>query len=191
MLYRKWRTAAPGIAIAIAPPSPHLEDVMAQKRKKPAGKADAITMLVEDHAIVDQLFKEFEELHEEGEDTAEVIQTVRQALTVHSALEKEIFYPAIRKRADDEMEELLDEAEVEHRSVDDLIRTLGTRRMAAKKREANFTVLIEYVRHHVKEEEKEMFPKLRKLRGVDLTGLAERMLTRRIALHRKMRMPPF
>ena len=80
---------------------------------------------------------------------------------------------------------------VEHKGVDQLIATLGTRKMPTKKREANFTVLIEYVRHHVKEEEQEMFPKVRKLRGLDLANLAERMLNRRIALHKKMRMPPF
>jgi iron-sulfur cluster repair protein YtfE (RIC family) len=163
---------------------------MAQRRKTRA-KADAITMLMDDHKIVDAFFRQFEALHEEGEDTAKVIQIIRQALTVHSTLEKEIFYPAVRKRANEEVEELLDEAEVEHRGVDELVATLGSRKMPKKKREANFTVLIEYVRHHVKEEEKEMFPKLRKLRGFNVTALAERMRERRLALHKRMRMPPF
>jgi hemerythrin superfamily protein len=165
---------------------------MAQRRKKrAAADPDAIAMLVDDHKAVDAFFKQFEKLHEAGEDTDVVIQIVRQALTVHSALEKEIFYPAIRALAGEEEEELLDEAEVEHRSVEQLIRTLGSRKLAPQKREANFTVLIEYVRHHVKEEENEMFPKLGKLKRLDLKGLATRMQQRKIALHKKMKMPPF
>jgi hemerythrin superfamily protein len=137
---------------------------MAQKRKA-RSKTDAINLLIDDHKIVDAFFKQFEALHDEGENAAKVIHIVRQALTVHSMLEKDIFYPAVRKHADEEVEELLDEAEVEHGGVDELIAVLGSRKLAEKKRDANFTVLIEYVRHHVKEEEKEMFPKVRKLRA--------------------------
>jgi hemerythrin superfamily protein len=164
---------------------------MAQKRRKSSpAQMDAIELLVADHKAVDGLFKQFEKLHEAEEDTSTVIQFVRQALTVHSTLEKQVFYPAIRKVAGEEEEELLDEAEVEHQSVDQLIRALGSRKLPQKKREAHFTVLMEYVRHHVKEEENEMFPKVKKLR-LNLTTLGAEMAKRRLAIHKKLRLPPF
>jgi iron-sulfur cluster repair protein YtfE (RIC family) len=120
-----------------------------------------------------------------------VIQVVRRALIVHSTLEKQIFYPAVRQAAGEDEEELLDEAEVEHRSVDALLRVLGSRTLSQKKREANFTVLVEYVRHHVKEEEDEMFPKVRKLKRLSLGTVSTKMQTRRLALQKQMRVPPF
>ena len=165
---------------------------MAQRRKKNLdGPVDATVMLEQDHRTVDGLFRQFEKLHEAEEDTAKVIEMVRQALTLHSMLEKEVFYPAVRKVAGEEEEELLDEAEVEHRSVDQLLRMLRSRTLPEKKREANFTVLMEYVRHHVKEEEQEMFPKVRKLKRLNLKTLGAQMVKRRLALQKKLRMPPF
>src|SRR5687768_582838 len=165
---------------------------MAQKRKsKASAPLDAIQLLMEDHKDVDQFFKQFEKLHEAGEDTNKVIDVVRLALTVHSTLEKEVFYPAVRKLADEEIEELLDEAEVEHQSVDQLIAALKPRKLADKKREAHFTVLVEYVRHHVKEEEREMFPKVKRLKRLNLRTLGATMAERRLALHKKLKLPPF
>jgi hemerythrin superfamily protein len=146
---------------------------------------DAIEMLKVDHKTADGLFRQFEKLHEAGEDTATIIQIVRDALTVHSALEKEIFYPAVRDLAGEEVEELLDEAEVEHASVEQLIRALGSRKLSDKKREANFTVLIEYVRHHVKEEENEMFPKVKRLKRLNLDTVGAKMAQRKATLINK------
>jgi iron-sulfur cluster repair protein YtfE (RIC family) len=137
------------------------------------------------------LFRQFKKLHEAEEDTSKVIEIVRQALVLHSTLEKEIFYPAIREAGGEEEEELLDEAEVEHSSVDQLLGSLRSRKLTQKKREATFTVLMEYVRHHVKEEENEMFPKVRKLKRLPLAKLGQRMQARRLALQKKMKMPPF
>ena len=156
--------------------------------RRSSGKAvstNALDMLEADHKAVEGMFRQFEKLHEAGEDTATVIQFVREALTVHSALEKEIFYPAIRARAGEEEEELLDEAEVEHASVDQLIRALGSRKLTEKKREAAFTVLMEYVRHHVKEEENEMFPKVKRLKRIDLDEVGAQMEKRKAKLLQK------
>ena len=165
---------------------------MAQKRRKSSDRpVDALVMLVEDHTVVDGFFRQFQKLHEADEDTSKVIEMVRLALTLHSTLEKEVFYPAVRKVAGEEEEALLDEAEVEHRSVDQLLRMIRSRTLPQKKREANFVVLMEYVRHHVKEEEQEMFPKLRKLKRLNLKKLGAQMIERRLALQKKLRMPPF
>ena len=160
---------------------------MAQARKKATKDAvNPVDMLLMDHRAVDKLFREFEKLHEAEEDTNKVIDAVRIALTIHDALEMEIFYPAIRERASEEAEEVLDEAEVEHTSVQQLLAQLRPGKLADKKREAHFTVLMEYVRHHVKEEENELFPKLKKLKGLNTAKLGERMMTRRIALEKKL-----
>jgi hemerythrin superfamily protein len=161
---------------------------MAQARKKKSTQdtPDAVAMLLADHQTVQGLFREFKKLHEAEEDTNKVIDATRVALLIHDALEMEIFYPAVRELTDEDGEEVLDEAEVEHVSLQQLLAQLRPGKLNDKKREAHFTVLMEYVRHHVKEEENELFPKLRKLKRFNGTKLGERMLTRRLALGKKL-----
>jgi hemerythrin superfamily protein len=153
---------------------------MAKTRKEP----DAIDLLKQDHRRVESLFKEFEKLHESDEHEAAdvIVETVCGELQIHDKLETEIFYPAVHQQAnEEEEEELLDEAEVEHTTVRDLIQKIADMGPGAEKRHAHFTVLMEYVKHHVKEEEKEMFPKVKKL-GIDLKELATRMQERKSEL---------
>jgi hemerythrin superfamily protein len=151
-----------------------------------ARKADAIQLLKQDHREVEILFREFEKLEEEGSEAVEqVIATACTELKIHDKLETEVFYPAVRQQAaEEEVEDLLDEAEVEHTTVRDLIKTIEGM-SAGKKRNANFTVLTEYVKHHVKEEEKEMFPKVKKL-DLDLKALGQRMAARKAELMTEM-----
>ena len=157
---------------------------MAQARKK---RPNAIDLLKQDHREVELLFKEFEQLHEQGEDAATepVIQTACNELKIHDKLETEIFYPAIRAQAGEDETDLLDEAEVEHDTVRDLIQKLDGMDAGDDKKHAHFTVLMEYVKHHVKEEEKEMFPKLRKM-DIDFRELGERMKERKAELMSEM-----
>jgi hemerythrin-like domain-containing protein len=108
-------------------------------------------------------------------------------LKIHDKIETEIFYPAVREHAEqDEMEDLLDEAEVEHDTVRELIEKLEGMDPSEDKRNAHFTVLTEYVKHHVNEEEKEMFPKLEKLNGLDLEALGAEMQERKAELMTEM-----
>jgi hemerythrin superfamily protein len=153
---------------------------MAKAPKKP----DAIDLLKQDHRRVESLFKEFEKLHESDDHAAadDIVETTCAELQVHDKLETEIFYPAVRQQAEEEQEDLLDEAEVEHTSVRELIQKIEA---GAEKRHAHFTVLMEYVKHHVKEEEKQMFPKIKKL-GLDLKELAARMQERKAELMPEM-----
>jgi hemerythrin-like domain-containing protein len=149
---------------------------------------DAIELLKQDHRKVEGLFKEFEKLKEEDEDaTAQVIETACMELKIHDKIETEIFYPAVREQAEqEEVEDLLDEAEVEHETVRELIEKLEGMDPGDDKRSAHFTVLSEYVKHHVQEEEKEMFPKLRKLKELDLVAVGEEMKQRKSELMAEM-----
>ncbi|HUP95245.1 MAG TPA: hemerythrin domain-containing protein [Burkholderiales bacterium] len=157
---------------------------MAQARKK---RPSAIDLLKQDHREVEMLFKEFEQLHEQGEDAATepVIQTACIELKIHDKLETEIFYPAIRAEAGEEETDLLDEAEVEHDTVRELIQKLEGMDPSDEKKHAHFTVLMEYVKHHVKEEEKEMFPKVKQM-DIDFRALGEQMTERKAELMSEM-----
>ena len=156
---------------------------MARSRKK----ENALDLLKKDHREVETLFKEFEQLEKDGgEALTPIIATACTELKIHDKLETEVFYPAVREQAgDEEVEDLLNEAEVEHTTVRDLIKTIEGMTGDDEKRTAHFTVLMEYVKHHVKEEEKEMFPKLKKL-DIDMSALAEQMKQRKQALMAEM-----
>jgi len=148
--------------------------------KRSAAKMDAITLLTDDHARVKKLFRSFEKLKDKDDELAlqDIVTTACSELQVHSKLEEELFYPAVRALADHELEEMLNEAKVEHGSVDELVHKLANQKLDDEMYKAHFTVVMEYVKHHVKEEEKEMFPKVRKLKRLDLKALGERMRAR-------------
>lgn len=151
---------------------------MARKKAKPL---NAISMLEEDHKYVRKAFRDFEKM--DHEDTAAVqalVQQVCAALEAHTKVEEEIFYPAARKALKDGGD-LLAEAEVEHDSAKDLIRKLKRLEPGSEEYIATFTVLGEYVNHHVKEEEGEMFPKARR-GGMNLDALGKKMLARKVQL---------
>ena len=139
---------------------------------------DAIAMLKADHAKVKKLFKEFERLHDEesDEEAEEVAQQICNELTIHATIEEEIFYPAVRDAIDDG--DLLDEAEVEHASAKDLIAQIESMDVSDDKYAAKVIVLGEYIDHHVKEEQDEMFPKAMKAK-LDMAALGEQMLARK------------
>ena len=155
---------------------------MPNSSTKQSGKPDAIDMLLADHREVEKLFKSFEKT-KEGEDEqaiTDIVTTACTALKVHSQLEKEIFYPAIREVAsEEELTDILSEAEVEHETIDALVEKLSKVHLKEEMYKANFTVVVEYVKHHVKEEEKEMFPKVRKIKALDLEAVGEEMSTRK------------
>jgi len=142
--------------------------------------AAAIEMLKEDHAKVKKAFKEFETLdREDTEACRQLVQTVCDDLKVHTTLEEEIFYPAVREAIEDE--DIMNEASVEHETAKMLIEQLENMEPDDPNYHATFTVLGEYVMHHVKEEEGEMFPQAKKA-GIDLEALGERMQDRKSEL---------
>jgi hemerythrin-like domain-containing protein len=148
------------------------------KTKAKAGAA--LEMLKEDHDKVKKAFKEFEKIdREDAETLQQLVQTVCEELKVHTALEEEIFYPAVREAIEDE--DLMNEAQVEHDTAKMLIEQLENMGPDDPNFHATFTVLGEYVKHHVKEEEDEMFPEARKT-DLDFEELGARMRERKTEL---------
>jgi hemerythrin superfamily protein len=138
---------------------------------------DAIDLLKHDHDKVEKAFKQFEKIDRRDPDAgSELVRTVCEDLKVHTALEEEIFYPAARDAIDDE--DILNEAAVEHETAKMLIEQLENMQVDDPNYHATFTVLGEYVRHHIKEEEGELFPAVRKS-GIDLQALGEQMRARK------------
>jgi hemerythrin superfamily protein len=147
---------------------------MARSRSK---SVEAIDMLKQDHEKVEQAFKEFEKMERDDmEACRQLIMGVCEDLKAHTTLEEEIFYPAVREVIEDQ--DIMNEASVEHETAKMLIEQLENMQEDDPNYHATFTVLGEYVRHHVKEEEGEMFPAAKKS-ALDFDSLAERMRERR------------
>jgi len=153
-----------------------------------ASERTATEMLMQDHRRVQKLFKDFDKVDREDEEAVrELVETACLELQIHSMLEEEIFYPAVRAQAEaPEVENLLNEAEVEHESVDELTAKLHELEPADPMYCAYFSVLTEYVKHHVKEEEQRLFPLVDKMHGLDLAQLGEDMRLRREELFAEM-----
>ena len=157
--------------------------------EKARNELDAIDLLLQDHREVESLFAEFDSLDEgEDEDAEDLVEDACLELEIHDKLETEIFYPAVREAAaaDDDIEDLLNEAEDEHEAVRELIEKLQDMDPDDDARDALFTTLIEQVKHHVEEEESELFPKVKKLEGLDLVELGAEMRERKTELLAEM-----
>jgi len=146
---------------------------MAKSKAKATG---AVELLKEQHDKVKKAFKEFEKLdREDNEAQQQLVQRVCEDLKLHTTLEEELFYPAAREAIDDE--DILNEAQIEHETAKMLIEQLENMGPEDPNFHATFTVLGEYVVHHVKEEEGEMFPQVKKT-DLDLEELGARMRSR-------------
>jgi len=146
-------------------------------RSRTKTSTDAIDLLKQDHDRVEKAFKDFEKMdRQDAQACRRLIDGVCSELTVHTMLEEEIFYPAVREAIGDE--DLMNEAAVEHETARMLIEQLENMAPDDPNYFATFTVLGEYVRHHIKEEQGEMFPAARKA-GLDLAAIGDRMQARR------------
>lgn len=148
---------------------------------------DPVEMLTADHKKVQKMFKDFEKMKEKDRDAAvALVGEILTELTVHAQLEEEIFYPTVREADDsDDVQSMLDEAEVEHASAKDLISQIASMSPEDELYDAKVKVLGEYVKHHVKEEEGEMFPKAKKA-GIDMDELGTMMSERKMQLLEEM-----
>ena len=157
--------------------------------KKPTKKSptapDAIALLKADHATVSALFEQFEKAGDKAlAKKLKLARTICNELKVHTQIEEEIFYPAVEAALPKE-KDLLDEAEVEHDGARKLIAEIDRMQPGDDLFDAKVTVLSEYIKHHVKEEHTEMFPKVKKT-GLDLRELGMRLAFRKEELKKQM-----
>jgi hemerythrin superfamily protein len=134
-----------------------------------------VGMLKADHRKVEGLFQEFEQATDRRTKTR-IVQEALKELDIHTALEEDIIYPAIRAKIDDEA--IMDEAFEEHHVAHVLMEELKAMRPSDDRFEAKFKVLAESVKHHVKEEESQVLPKAKEME-VDSPELQERVAERK------------
>lgn len=147
------------------------------QKAKPAPK-DAIAMLKADHVAVSNMFAEYEKSRSVAK-KRDLVAEICTALSVHAQIEEEIFYPAVKAKLKDKL--LVPEATVEHASLKDLIAQIEGVEPDGEMFDAKVKVLSEYVKHHVKEEQNEMFPKA-KASTLDMVELGARMSERKADL---------
>ena len=137
-----------------------------------------VEMLRDDHEKVKGLFERFKEI--EGKERIEIAKTIIQELEVHADLEERLIYPAIRDEID--ADDMMNEAVEEHHLVHVLIAELKKLKPSDERFDAKFNVLSELVKHHVEEEEGEMFPQAEKITvdwdklGQEAIKIKERMM---------------
>jgi hemerythrin superfamily protein len=151
---------------------------------------DAIVMLKEDHKRIRRLFKEFEQAGKGAKVTkGKIVGQILEELTVHTYLENEVMYPAVRSAIPDLEDDVLESYE-EHHVADVLCLELAAMSPDDERFDAKTTVLIESVTHHIEEEEQEWFPKVREGLGrKELQQLGEAMIAKRDDAPRRPQQP--
>jgi hemerythrin superfamily protein len=141
---------------------------------------DAVEMLKADHRKVKELFRKYEaagdRAHQKKKGIAEEVFT---EITIHSTLEEELFYPAVKAKTDKEGKELVAESVEEHHVVATLIEELKALDPKDERYDAKFSVLTENIEHHIEEEEEELFPEAADVLGDTLEDLGAQMLERK------------
>ena len=143
-------------------------------------KQDATRLLTEDHRKVEELFEQFEKASGDGR-KEKLARQICMELKVHSMIEEEIFYPALRGKISDDD---LDEAYVEHDGAKVLINEIEAGGPDDDFYDAKVKVLQEQIEHHVEEEEKSRGNLFQQARAsdVDLEALGEQMAARKAEL---------
>jgi hemerythrin superfamily protein len=155
---------------------------------------NAITLLKNDHKTVEDLFKRFEKLGPRAVKTKQdVTERIVRELSIHAAIEEMVFYPAIREAVEKEdLDKMVLESLEEHHIVKWVLWELERTSPADDRFDAKVTVLMESVRHHVEEEEKELFPRVNKIFGraqLDELGQAMANLKKTAPTHPHPRSP--
>ena len=147
---------------------------------------DAIALLKADHKMVSDLFAQYEKLGDKAKVAKlKLARKICAELKVHTTIEEEILYPAARAFLP-KQDDLLDEAQVEHNGAKQLIAELDAMQPDDDLFDAKIKVLSEYIKHHVKEEHEEMFPKVRKT-DLDLKEIGMRLAFRKAELAKQAR----
>ena len=144
----------------------------------------ALELLTSDHRKVEDLFAQFEEMKEQEDDSRVAIaQKICAELTIHAQVEEDLFYPWLRENLDET--DMVAEAEVEHSTAKQLIAEIQPVGEADEAYDAKVKVLSEYIKHHVKEEEEEIFPEVAS-EEEELDELGQEMAARKGELMEEM-----
>ena len=154
------------------------------KKSSQPDSQNAITLLRADHQKVTDLFEKFEKSRATAKKKV-IAQEICTELTVHATIEEEIFYPAAKAALNDT--EMVPEALVEHDGVKKLIAEIEGS-TEGEMFEARVKVLSELIKHHVKEEQTELFPAVKKT-SLDLTALGAQLMARKTELLEELRIP--
>ncbi|TAK60594.1 hemerythrin domain-containing protein [Methylobacter sp.] len=147
-----------------------------KEEKSASSKAqDATVLLTTDHELVSDLFAEYEET-DSVKEKKQLAEQICNELTVHAQIEEEIFYPAVKQALKDK--ELIPEAKVEHATLKSLIAQVEGEKPGEEMFDAKIKVMHEYVKHHVKEEQNEIFPKA-KSTDLDMVELGAKLSKRK------------
>ena len=123
---------------------------------------DAIVMLKDDHKVILRAFRDFEAAGDDAHKTkGRLVDKIIELLTVHTYIENEVMYPRVRALLPDLEDDILESYE-EHHVADVLVMELSAMSASDERFTAKTTVLIENVTHHIKEEEDDWFPEVRK-----------------------------
>lgn len=152
-----------------------------QQHERDGSGTDAIALLRKDHDEVQRMFDEFEAADEDRK--FELAAEICQALTIHTTIEEEIFYPQVREAID--AEDLMLEAEVEHDTAHYLIERIQDGEIDELQLSAMIKVLKEYVGHHVNEEQRKMFPRVKRA-ALDLEAIGRELLDRKQELEAEL-----
>ena len=143
--------------------------------ENPQKPISATALLRADHQLVSKLFAEYEATQAVSK-KRQIVDKICTELSVHAQVEEEIFYPAFKVALKDK--ELVPEANVEHATLKDLIAQVEGVEPKGEMFDAKIKVLSEYVKHHVKEEQNEMFVKA-KASKLDLIELGAQISSRK------------
>jgi hemerythrin superfamily protein len=133
----------------------------ASKSRSPIGQS--IELLTDQHRQAAKLFREAERAKDDPQKLQQIVEQSCALLSQHQKIEEQYFYPVLRENMKDT--EMVAEARVEHDTQKQLVGQLQDGDAGEERYAATFKVLTEYVKHHVKEEENEMFPRARRVRA--------------------------
>lgn len=146
----------------------------------------ALELLVADHRGVESLFEQYEQEKDGDEGTRrDLAQKICAEITVHAQVEEELLYPWLRENLDDDDMDMVEEAQVEHNGAKDLIAQIEAASDIDEQYNAKVKVLGEYIKHHVNEEENEIFPKIRDMQE-ELDELGQEIAARKGELKEEM-----
>lgn len=137
--------------------------------------ASAIQLIRRDHKKVEALFDKFDQ-QKKPEGKIKICEQVIEELEIHTTLEEEIFYPAVRRHLGEE--DFIEEAQQEHQDAKDIIAELKEMGPEDSDLDGKFSKLVESIKHHVAEEEGELLPKVEES-DMDLNGYGEEMAERK------------